>query len=447
MNNDQATIVCPHKDSPETIQVCRHLLHYLDSAVDSDYVNPSWQSHYRRFTGHGLTYFLVCEQCSNQKEIDSHLVSVCNECYDIIQKESYWEGNHHAPEIKVRETNLDFEHRQIQLLGLPQRQLLSLTPIMSSDNPNWLAITSIGELFKLDFGLQQAKSISQLANSGLDFAKDIAIHLASNAQTVAIVNTKGQHGIVFDLSNIRTTIRLHRDNYHPDVSNYPIAFFEHEGRTLLVHGTEWNRLDISDPLTGDLLTPRNPTSYMRGEVRPKHYLDYFHCGLTISSDQKWIVDNGWIWHPRGTIVAWNLQTWITDNVWESEDGQSHKVICWRDYYWDGPLCWIDDKTLVIYGYGTDEENLIPAVRIFNVETGAELRWFPGPHGNLTFDQHLFSYSKEQGTSIWDIETGERLFSAPDFCPTSYHPIAKCFLTVQPDGNFILSRLVENTNIG
>lgn len=454
MNSNTVTITCSHKSAPETIQVCRHLLHYLDSAIDSQAVKVDWQRYYRRFTGNGCDYQLFCGQCFKEQEendsiadVESNLVSICCDCSAIIEKEAEWDGVIGTPQIRERATNLDFRHESLILEGLSSAQLINIVPIISSDNPGWLAISQTSEIVSLDPESQHTHSIYQIAESMLDFSKPISLYLARNGEVAAVVNTRGQHGIVIDLQNSQVTMNLIRDDYHPEVSNFPIAFFEHQGRLLLVHGTEWNRLEISDPLSGELITRRAPTNYLEGETRSEHYLNYFHCGLTISPDQRWIVDNGWIWHPYGVLEAWDLQRWLIHNVWESEDGTSRKTLCWREWFWDGPLCWLENKIIAVYGYGKYEWELIPAVCIYDLETGEELRWFPGPHGELAFDEHLFSFSKEQGTAIWDKETGERLLHAPDFCPTSYHPTAKCFLTLQSDGSFILSHLTENTTNG
>ena len=258
----------------------------------------------------------------------------------------------------------------------------------------------------------------------------------------AVVESRGRHGIVLDLDAGRPTMRLDRGGYRFEHSDFPAAFFEIDGRLRLVHGTDWNRLDISDPRTGALLTDRSPPSYRRGEERPEHYLDYFHGGLVVSPGGEWIMDNGWVWMPLGYVTAWGLRRWLRDNPWESEDGPSKRWLCGRHYYWDGPLCWIDDRTVAIWGYGNDDENLIPAALLFDAETGRLTRWFAGPAGSFAFDRYLFSYSTEAGTSVWDIATGERLLHDASFCPTAYHPGAGRFITVLPGGQFRLTRLVE-----
>jgi hypothetical protein len=147
-----------------------------------------------------------------------------------------------------------------------------------------------------------------------------------------------------------------------------------------------------------------------------------------------------MWHPVGVVVCWEVLRWLERNVWESEDGPSRRELCDRAYYWDGPLCWVDDERLAVWGYGKDEEWLIPAVRIFDAASGSELRWFAGPEGRLAFDDYLFSLDESEGTAVWDIDTGERLLREETFWPLRYHRGAKVFLTPELDGSFRVSRL-------
>ena len=217
-----------------------------------------------------------------------------------------------------------------------------------------------------------------------------------------------------------------RGEYHHEVSPFGVAFCEHVGRTLLIHATDWNRLDITDPRTGELLTQREPTSYKQGESRPEHYLDYFHGALYLSPDGAWIADDGWAWHPTGAVNWWSLTRWLSENVWESEDVEP--TDCFR-----------------------------PAVRLFDVEAGTELRWFPGPqtsrngcefweptapfhNGWMVYDDVLFTCSIEHGVSVWDIENGAWLCEDASFYPAAYQRRTKTFLTLRSDGTFQLSQL-------
>lgn len=65
-------------------------------------------------------------------------------------------------------------------------------------------------------------------------------------------------------------------------------------------------------------------------------------------------------------------------------------------------------------------------------------------GSLVFDRYLFSLDKEEGTSVWDVATGERLLRDSLFCPLRYHRGTKVFLTVLPDGVFQISKLLGRT---
>jgi hypothetical protein len=266
--------------------------------------------------------------------------------------------------------------------------------------------------------------------------------VSPGGEMAAVVESRGRYGIVLDLEAGRATMTLDRGGYRVEHSNFPAAFFVSEGRLRLVHATDWNRLDISDPRTGTLLTDRAPTSDRKGEERPEHCLDYFHGRLSTSPGGEWVVDNGWVWTPVGVVTTWSLRRWLGDNPWESEDGPSRRRLCQRFYYWDGPLCWIDDRALAVWGFGNDDENLIPAALIFDVESGRLDRWFAGPVGSFAFDRYLFSYSTEAGTSVWDVATGERVLHDASFCPTAYHPGAGRFLTALPGGQFRLTWLVD-----
>jgi hypothetical protein len=272
----------------------------------------------------------------------------------------------------------------------------------------------------------------------------VSLHLARDGSMAAVVNTYKQQGVVIDLATGQAAMRLERGDHCVENCVFPVAFFEFDGRLLLVHGTDWNRLDVSDPRTGGLLTSRPSPIWKSGE-QVEHYLEYFHSSLSVSPSQEWIADNGWVWSPVGMVVSWNLRRWREAHIWESEDGPSKKDLCQREYFWDGPLCWVDRHTLAVWGIGDDDLLLVPGVRLFDVSTGQELRRFLGPQGTLVYDDYLFSFASEQGMAVWDIATGERLLHEPAFSPWCYHRGARQFLTLLPDGAFQLSRLIDKVS--
>ncbi|MDP9402304.1 MAG: hypothetical protein M3P85_03010 [Actinomycetota bacterium] len=269
-----------------------------------------------------------------------------------------------------------------------------------------------------------------------------ALVASGDARFAALYNRRGRRtGVVFDLSSGDITMRLDHQSHHSHASLFPVSFFDYDGRSLLVHATAWNRLDVSDPASGELLTPRPAASKRSAGEAPAHYLDYFHGTLLPSPDGGWIADQGWVWHPVGVVSAWDLHRWVTNNVWESETGPSRRTFCARDYFSDSPMCWVGPRTLAVWGFGEDADWIIPAVRIFDAPSGAELGWFPGPFGELAFDgRYLHSFSKDHGTSVWDLEAGARVHYEWGLCPVSYHPASGWFLSLGPDDGLLLSRV-------
>jgi hypothetical protein len=402
------------------------------------------------------TFDLVCGPCSREPEkIDAALINVCNECFRLIDDSGSWDGNVGKPEILSRPSTLRLEHEDIDLPQLAGIHILEVQPVEGSAD-SWLACTSTGAIIKIIPTEHSFRVVAQVPQEGLDFdgpnirgpqqdwlkGSACVLQVSRNGELVAVANRYGQKGVVLDLATGSMTIRLFRDKYHEDVSSFPVAFVETDNRILLIHGTAWNRLDISDARIGTLLTERGPTSYKRGEARPKHYLDYFHCSLSVSPGQRYVADNGWAWHPVGSVETWSLPRWLNENVWESENGDSRRCLCWRGYYWDGPLCWIDECRLAVWGYGQEDTELIPAACIFDVRSGKQDSWFAGPKGSMVYDDYLFSFDKDEGFSVWDVATGERLLYEPGFCPGGYHRAAKRFLTVMDTGLVRISRLVR-----
>ncbi|HJZ48141.1 MAG TPA: hypothetical protein VKE41_13275 [Roseiflexaceae bacterium] len=309
-------------------------------------------------------------------------------------------------------------------------------PVDASAQFVWVAITGDGKLVQLDLQQGTIEFLAAVATVPLQLDEPLTLQLSPGGRLAAVANTYGRFGQVIDLTTGAPTMMLDRGNYHEDVCQFSVAFFTHADRLLLIHATDWNGLDISDPLTGAPLTAREPTSYRRGEPRPEHYLDYFHCGLSVSPNQEWIVDNGWVWHPWGYVRSWSLSHWHGTNCWESEDGPSLRTLCDRSYLWDAALCWVNDTTLAVWGEGRDDEAMLPAVQIFDVASGIHLRWFAGPdvapynvwppesgrRGWMVYDRWLFAVSPQHGTGIWDVMGGEPLHHDPACIPIVYHRV-------------------------
>lgn len=435
---------CDHPQADPPHLVCAHML-------------PANEAEFQRwYTGEGLRYAIVCAGCAaDERSRATALRAVCANCFERVVADNYWDSVAGAPGIAQRATSLRFQHQDVALPEGCPSPLRAIAPLDASPSSQWVALGADMRLVLLDLDHGSAQPLATLPAAPLDSAAPLAIHLSPDGRFAAVVNTFGQHGLVVDLATGAPTMTLERGDYHIDFCQFSVAFCTHEDRPLLIHATDWNRLDLSDPRTGALLTPRGPTSYRRGEPRPEHHLNYFHCGLSASPGQEWVVDNGWVWHPWGIVRSWSLSRWISLNPWESEDGSSLRALCGRNYLWDAPLCWIDATTLAVWGEGRDDEQMLPAVLLFDVVSGAQVGGFAGPdvaphsvwppskarRGWMTFDRWLFAVSPQHGTGVWDVATGERLHHDPACTPIAYHRGAKQFLTVLADGSPILSTFV------
>jgi hypothetical protein len=411
-------IACVHKDALETKLLCTHL------------ANQEMYRGWRQwFTGQGREFYLVCNQCADMFKQEGRvpvLCQMCWRCYNEVADSGAVGAPIGRPEVFVRSTSLSMVHGRKDL-ALPER-LLDIQPVNTRQESVWIALTHEGELIEINLTAGTFTHLLSLPDSKLDRNEAVTVQIAPGGQYLAVVNTHGRHGLVLELATGHITMQLERDTYHTKHCHFPLAFFEDEHRMLLIYGTHWNRLDITDPRTGESLTQ---LSFVvpPGRKYPAHYHDYFHGRLSVSPDQQWVVDDGWIWHPKGSVVTWNIRRWLHENLWESDDGPSLLGLCTRDGYWDGPLCWIDERMVAIWGYGEDADWLIPAVRIFDVIAEKELDWFAGPEGTLVYDEYLFALSEHHGLTAWDVATGERVLAEPDFRPTRYHRGAKQFLHI------------------
>lgn len=377
-----------------------------------------------RFTGNGLEQELICEDCRTG---DARLLRACAACRDKAL-EGWEAGVVGRPAIAREDGGLRFTSRSVGL-SLPA-SILDAAPRLEGDLDRWVAVLRDGAVVTIDLDEAQVAPLVRLGADALDLSGDVGLRVSRDGTLAAVFRQRSTAGVVIDLSTGRTTMQLARDGYQAEHCDFPVAFLERDGRQLLVHSPEWNRLDVCDPRTGECLTTR--TSPVSGG-RQTRALDYFHCGLTVSPGQRFLADNGWVWHPLGCVTTVSLDAWLGGNVWETDDGPTRRSLCWREYFWDGPLCWLDDSHLALWGFGRDEQWLMPAVRIFDVETGREDRWFPGPKGAFTFDGLLIAVDATDGATVWDAMRGVLVHAEPQLRSARFHPGARVFVSFDAGG--------------
>jgi hypothetical protein len=382
------------------------------------------------YIGSGLEAELMCVPCAEHREggLPAEAESVCEECFDYATTEvGDLVETRGKPGIRIRSEPFDSTLKET---ALPKEvpTIVDIAPVDLDGRPIWLLLAEDGLLIRLDADTRDWAKVAS-ANVGL---KRLGkpwngrvlrrrLHASKRGEFVAVVDDYGRYGQVVDLRSGRVTIELDGGNYHAETVPFSFSFADTHGQVAAIHRTAWNRLDVSDPLSGKLLTERGPTSYRSGEVQPEHYLDYFHGALYVSPGGAHILDDGWVWAPVGVPTVWSVDRWTSDNVWESEDGLTKKDLCARSYYWDHAVSWLDDRRVAVAGIGDDDIQMVDGARIFDVTSlgspngrqRGHLRWarevtaFPGPAGAFFSDETRLFSSDETGLSRWDPEEGVR----------------------------------------
>ena len=425
---------CPHGDAHIAQRVCVHLF------------KGEAQSYSHRFTGQGIAYDLLCPACAERSALADDetteppgdlLAATCAACFETVAAGATWSTGERAvlsaPAIAERPTRLAFQHEMVRVSSALGSPLRDLVPLPGSSASRWVAVTTRGRLAVIDLGDKSATHVAELDGAGVDPEHDLEIAASPDGKLAAVVESRGSSGVVVDLETGDITMLLDRGEPARG-ARYPVAFAGIGDRVVLVAASAWNRLDAFDPRSGDPLTSRPA-----GEAQ-EHQLEYVSSGLSVSPDGVWLVDNGFTAEGAGLVSAFALAPWLDGNPWEPEDGPSKRYLCQRWDFWDGPVAWLDDGTLAVFGYGPSRASMIPAVILFDLDSGEPVRWFAGPQGPLVHDGYLFSMD-QSGVSVWDSATGERLLHDAGFQPLRYHVGARQFLTTNPDADlFVVSRL-------
>ncbi|MFK7790868.1 MAG: hypothetical protein AB8C95_15425 [Phycisphaeraceae bacterium] len=439
---------CEHVNEKIEARVCKHFLH-----TDEEYLDYA-----RSFTGEGMRSDYLCLNCLKQKDAcsDIELVPICNQCLEE-RVEDYGDPEcmRGCPEILISDQSFELI---IDRLPLPRELgvVVDAIPHHHSSRHDWLVLSQDGILHRLDSNQMTSEHVAQNCLRKEPSHEPWCNHkinprlcTSSCGTYAAVTNDYGQFGCVIDIQSGYTTMDLDGGKYHSRTVPFSIAFSERGGECVVIHRTDWNRLDFSNPATGELLSDRSPTSYTNDDQRPEHYLDYFHGRLHVSPSGKHIADDGWVWSPVGIPITWQLSEWLEVNVWESEDGPTQQSCVQRSYYWDCPMVWIDDARLAVGGIGVDDEEMIPGVRIFDVSYASDSssRWrcakevksFAGPKGKFFSDGvHLYSADIE-GLSRWDAESGVRTGFTAGFVPSAFFCNSRVFSGIQ-DGSIVSARI-------
>ncbi len=162
-----------------------------------------------------------------------------------------------------------------------------------------------GELYDVAAGWMRFPldgSPPERRHTGYGPSFDAAV-VAPKGDLVALVESTGTKGLLLE-STGRLVRELDRSYYHASAYRYPLALFTlPDGRTGLVHcPKQYNRLEIEDAWTGESLTA--------GPEREPD--DVFQSRLAVSPSGRYLLSAGWLWHPWGCLVAFDLRQALAD---------------------------------------------------------------------------------------------------------------------------------------
>jgi hypothetical protein len=158
-------------------------------------------------------------------------------------------------------------------------------------------------------------------NVGHGYRFDAAVGLGAWGVAFEARGTKGrvlrdngqrQDGGIVPMS-VDVVREIDRSYYHADDFLFPITLFRSAGgRPLLAHCPRgYNVLDLEDLVHGTCLTPR-----------PKEgATDVFHSRLEASPDGRWLLSNGWVWHPWRVASVYDVARAIEQPAYLSTDGE------------------------------------------------------------------------------------------------------------------------------
>ena len=412
-------------------KICKH----LNKDLDQEYVV--------RFTGNNNEIDLICEKCAKRVSANMQI-----ELAPIDEKRFAGLFEYNWLECKVPvigEMNLPasnpklrFESESLTVNDFLKEKYLALEP-HPIEPMQWMVVTASGKILLVDVETQETQFIYQLEAGWIDLDESIHLTISRDGRYLAVANCYRTHGEVVDIQSSIQTMKLERSDYHVQHCYFPLVFIQYYDKALLVHATDWNHLDISDPATGEKMV-RHQQEYDSDQCEEFNGAASFRGELLVSPDQHWIADNAWEWHPVGLISTWNIDNWIEENPWEFVSSESMLNHTGKDYFWGQPMCWINNKTLCIWGWNQDDCQILPAASLFDVETGECLGWFPGPDGSLVFDEHLFAYTKNNGISVWDIKEGNCVLQDTIVNALHYHPTGKYFIDITKEGRWLKRRL-------
>ena len=129
-------------------------------------------------------------------------------------------------------------------------------------------------------------------------------------------------GLIRRADDRKLVREINRSYYFAGQYEYPVAFaMLGDGREVIIHcPEEYNRLEIEEIETGTRIGYTSDTAASSSASNETNEngdasrdpSDIFHSRLAISPSGKWLLSNGWYWHPHETAELFELQKCVED---------------------------------------------------------------------------------------------------------------------------------------
>lgn len=228
-----------------------------------------------------------------------------------------------------------------------------------SASDEYVMLLSSGDVIRQKFNapageyLFSVKGSLSYADGGFDLSAPSTIYTLG--EIVVVVNDYKRHGYIHYPGKY-AALHLWREDYHADISRYPIALFrDHLQVPYIIYAVAWNHLQIMNLDTRQVVTAAKSLIAEGAEERhiefyktyeeanklpwPSAY-DYFYGQLQMSPDRNQFLSAGWVWGSADAYNIYNVEHFI-----KSHRIASKQINTW-DHYNRG-VCWIDDTTVAV----------------------------------------------------------------------------------------------------
>ena len=140
------------------------------------------------------------------------------------------------------------------------------------------------------------------------YAFDLAVP-SPCGEFVCVAATNQTKGVIRQQEDFKNVREVNRSYYFADSYSYPVVFATlKNGRTVIIHcPEEYNRLEMEDPKSGERIGYRQDATRTNDDLA-----DVFHSRLSISPSGKWLMSNGWYWHPFETVELFSVEAAAED---------------------------------------------------------------------------------------------------------------------------------------